>query len=192
MPLKIPICVFDAKTGLLCPICAGKLRNGQITESDILASKALALYGEHSRELDSVIMSKGHDVDKDFLMEVDEPSIPLLRSEHIRSGLERLLGGRLWVTGANTSNRGFIEDLLHPIAISELSTVWLPDGAKVSKVVVAAAGRKVDTRLSAAQKLARAARGIDLLVERRVSNEQRVDWPAGGTAEAPSVVGVAR
>lgn len=161
----IPICSFDAKTGLLCPVCEAKLKDGRISSADVAASKALAQYAEHSKELDSVTLFKSHNSERDFLLEVNEAAIPVLRSEAVRSGLERLIGGRIWVTATASSNRRLIEDLVHPLTISELSTLWLPDGSRVSKVIVGPHGRIVGARLRAAQRLAKVSRGIDLLVE---------------------------
>ena len=40
LPLRIPICAFDAKTGILCAKCQAKLTAGQITEADIQVSRA--------------------------------------------------------------------------------------------------------------------------------------------------------
>lgn len=165
LQLKIPICNFDAKTGILCSICQAKLSNGQVTDGDIQVSKALTQYAEHSRELDSVVLIRSYNVGRDYLVEVNEPGIPILRKESVRSEVERNLGGQLWVTGTARSNKRLIEDLLYPLAISELSTLWLPDGSKLSKVFVGQIGRRAAARLDAVQKLAKVARGIDLLVD---------------------------
>lgn len=95
MQLKIPVCNFDAKTGILCSICQAKLDSGQVTEADVRVSKALAQYAEHSRELDSAVLIRSYSVGKDYLLEVNEPTIPVLRKDPISSELERTLGGRL-------------------------------------------------------------------------------------------------
>lgn len=190
LQLKIPICNFDAKTGILCSICQTKLSNGRITETDVRVSKALALYAEHSRELESVVLTRSYNVERDFLLEVNEPGVNILRKESVRSGLERELGGRLWITSDASSNKRLIEDLLYPLIISELSTLWLPDGTRVSKAYVGRIGRRAEARLGAVQKLAKVARGIDLLVDYEASSSLRDRGRTESLVSLTAVAGV--
>ncbi len=191
MQLKIPVCNFDAKTGILCSICQAKLDSGQVTEADVRVSKALAQYAEHSRELDSAVLIRSYSVGKDYLLEVNEPTIPVLRKDPISSELERTLGGRLWVTGPASSSKRFIEDLLYPLTVSELSTLWLPDGTRVSKAYVGRVGRRAASRLDAVQKLAKTARGIDLLVNYEALRSSRSHGQEKNRVPIAEVAGVA-
>lgn len=190
MPLIIPICSFDAKTGLLCPVCEAKLRDGRISSADVAVSGALARYAERSRAIDSVTLFKSHNSERDFLLEVNEAAVAILRGEPVKSELERSLGGRIWATALASSNRRLIEDLVHPLTMSELSTLWLPDGSKVSKVIVIPPRRIAGARLRAAQRLAKVSRGIDLLVDHGVSEHHEA--VSQSTSETIPVVGVAR
>ena len=191
MPLILPVCSFDAKAGLLCPVCEAKLKEGRITSADVLASRALVRYAEHSRALESVALFHSYSADGDFLLEVNESAVPVLRSEPVKAELERLIGGRFWVTASASSNRRLVEDLMHPLTVSQMSTLWLPDGSKVSKVVVSPERRIGGRRLTAVQKLAKAARGIDLLID-QATREHGSDAPFEGRAEAVSVAALAR
>lgn len=188
----IPICSFDAKTGILCPVCEAKLKDGRISKTDVAVSGALARYAEKSRELDSLTLFKSRSSEHDFLLEVNEAAVAALRSEPVRSELERLVGGRVWVTTAGSSDRRLIEDLVYPLTISQLSTLWLPDGSRVSRAVLSPSGRTTRGRLAASQRLAKAARGINLLVEHEGRGFESEGAPFPRYAEAIPVAGAGR
>src|ERR1700722_1306583 len=114
MQLQIPICSFDAKTGMLCSMCESKLRSGQIREADVEASKALLKVGSHARGAASLVRS--FRVDGNYILELDQSGLIAFRNNpEMLQELEELLGARVWLARASSSNREFIEDLLHPI-----------------------------------------------------------------------------
>ena len=192
MPLEIhlPICSFDARAGLLCTVCEAKAKSGLITEADIDVSKALIQVAGRSREMESLTLVKSHRVDHDYLLEVQDAGASALRKPAVKDELERALGGRIWVTTASSSNRQLVEDLVHPLRVSTLSTLWLPDGSKVSKAVIESGGggRRSGKKLETIQKLAKVARGIDLLVaESQERHPYRRDvWNSSDSRTHPS------
>lgn len=173
MTLQIPICSFDAKTGLLCPSCQTKMDTGRISLADVQVSKVLVALSERLRTtnkeghhlLDSVSLIKSWEVEGDYLLEVRAGGLTALRDDLVHDELERTLRGRVWVTGTASSNRQFIEDLTYPSTIAALSTLWLPDGTKVSKAIIESGSGKMNKRLEVVRRLAKAARGVDLLLE---------------------------
>ena len=63
LPLRIPICAFDAKTGILCGKCQAKLTAGQITEADIQVSRALVKLAEKIQDVNKMTLLRSFHVD---------------------------------------------------------------------------------------------------------------------------------
>jgi transcription antitermination factor NusA-like protein len=167
LPPKLPICNFDAKTGILCANCEARLRRGEITRADVDASKALVQLSEKVPDLGKVTMRRASEVNGNYLLEFEQADVASLRSNHaLQSGLEASLGGKVWVVTAGGTDRRFLEEVLFPAKVLTVNTVWLPDGGKRTKVIVP--GRRNERRFGDFDKLRDAvkqARGIELLVE---------------------------
>jgi hypothetical protein len=167
LPLKTPICTFDAKTGILCGKCESRLRSGQITQADVDVSKALVKLAERVGELNRVTLLRSFEEGGSYLLEFEPQDIQVLRSSpEISSRLEEALHGRVWIVGASNSERRFLEDLFYPLRVLTVNTVWVPDGSKVTKVVVP--GRRTARYASDLEKLrslVRKVKGIELMVE---------------------------
>jgi transcription antitermination factor NusA-like protein len=167
LPLRIPICAFDAKTGILCGKCQAKLTAGQITDADIQTSRALVKLAEKISDLNRMSLLRSFLVDGSYVLEVEQADAALFRSRpEIKQKLEELLKGRVWAIAASNSDRRFLEDLFYPIRILTVNTVWLPDGSKLTKVIVP--GRRVErlvNEIEALKKIVKQVKGIELTVE---------------------------
>lgn len=167
MAIRLPICNFDAKTGILCAKCESKLKSGEITTADIEASKALIRLAEKVPEVNRVTLKKSLEVGGNYVLEFEGQDLRALRStDTVRSELEGLLKGRVWIVGSGGSERRFLEDIFFPVRVLTVNTVWLPDGGRRTKVIVP--GRRSERSLGDFEKLRAAvkgARGIDLVVE---------------------------
>jgi hypothetical protein len=152
------------KTGILCSMCESRLRSGQIREADVQASKALLQLAGHVRGAASLVRS--FRVGGNYILELDRSGLAAFRDNaEILAELEKLLGERVWLARASSSNREFIEDLLHPVKVLALGTVWLPDGTKKAKAIVAGRISKRTHWLELVKRIAKEVRGIDVVVE---------------------------
>jgi transcription antitermination factor NusA-like protein len=164
---KLPICNFDAKTGILCANCEGRLRRGEISRADVEASKVVAHLAEKMPELSRVALRRAFEAGGSYVLEFEQSDLGQLRSNpglHVE--LEGALKGKVWIVGAATSDRRFLEDVFFPAKVLTVNTVWLPDGGKKTKVIVP--GKRNERRIGDFDKLRDAvkqARGIELLVE---------------------------
>ena len=167
MPVRIPICTFDAKTGILCSKCQAKLSSGQISDADIQVSRALVKLAEKTGDLNKTGLVKSFQVDRNYVLEVEQADLPIFRAKpEITTQLEDLLKGKVWIMGSSSSDRRFLEDLFYPIRILTVNTVWLPDGSKLTKVIIP--GRRVDRIMSEVdilRSIVKNVRGIELMVE---------------------------
>jgi hypothetical protein len=167
LPIKLPICAFDAKTGILCANCESKLRSGQITKADVEASKALIHVADRIGELNKVTLRRSFESGGNYVLEFDQADLVHLRSNPaLFSELDATLKGKVWVVGAGGSDRKFLEDVFYPAKVVTVNTVWLTDGGKRTKVIVP--GRRSERYTGDFEKLrdmVKQARGIELLVE---------------------------
>ena len=167
MQPKLPICFFDAKTGMLCGNCEARLARGEITQADVKASGAVAQLSDRVVELQKATLKKVSEVNGSYVLEFDRSDMAILRGNPLLlEELENALKGRVWVVGAGGSDRKFLEDVFFPAKVLTVNTVYLPDGEKKTKVIVPA--KRSERRVGDFDKLRAAvkgARGIDLLME---------------------------
>ena len=167
MPLRIPICAFDAKTGILCAKCQAKLDAGQISNSDIVVSKALVKLAESVPEVNKTALLKSHQVDGSYVLEMEQADVSMFRSKpEIKQKLEEVLKGKAWVIGTSNSDRRFLEELFYPIRILTVNTVWLPDGSKLSKVIIPGKRpERLKGDIEVLKNVVKQVKGIELTVE---------------------------
>jgi transcription antitermination factor NusA-like protein len=167
MQPKLPICYFDARTGILCANCESRLQRGEISGADVEASKAIAHLADRHPELGKTTLRKAFEASGSYVLEFEQSDMGLLRSDPtLQEELEGALKGKVWVVGAGGSDRKFLEDVFFPARVLTVNTVWLPDGGKKTKVIVPA--KRSERRIGDFDKLREAvkqARGIELLVE---------------------------
>jgi transcription antitermination factor NusA-like protein len=167
LPLRIPICAFDAKTGILCGKCQAKLSAGQISNSDILVSKVLVKLAESVPEVNKMALLRSNEVEGSYVMEMEQSDASVFRSKpEIKQKLDDMLKGKVWVIGTSNSDRQFLEELFYPIRILTVNTVWLPDGSKLTKVIIP--GKRPERlrgEIEALKKVVKRMKGIELIVE---------------------------
>ncbi len=165
--MKTPICSFDARTGVLCPQCDAKLRSGHITQADVDVSIKLAKASEKSPDIAKLSLSKAIQIGNDYLIVLEPGNLaPLRRDANLQKTLQNILGGKVWLTESDTTDRKELEDLFFPVRVANVNTVWLPDGSKMTKVVIP--GKRTDRfphDTSMITRILKETREMDLMVE---------------------------
>lgn len=162
--LKTPICPFDAKSGVLCAKCEEKLHAGDITQDDVDAAVRLTKVAGKNQTVDGFVLARGARVDDEFVLVLRGPDVMSIRgNEQLAEKIEGEFGQKVRFVESESSERGLVESLFHPAKVLSVNQFWLPDGNKLTKAVVAESGRKTD--VEKVQKIAKAVRDIELLVE---------------------------
>ncbi|MFQ6135262.1 MAG: transcription elongation factor NusA [Nitrososphaerales archaeon] len=165
--MRLPICSFDAKTGILCPKCEGKFKSGHLTKTDVDLSIKLSKLQDKIPELDKSTLLHALEVDGDLALVMGKGDHDILRKNHaVFRRMENETGRKIWIVEGETSDRKVLEDIFFPIKILMVNVVWLPDGSKLTKVIVP--GRKTrrfPLDLEQVKNVVKAVRGIDLLIE---------------------------
>jgi transcription antitermination factor NusA-like protein len=164
--LKTPICSFDAKSGVLCRKCEAKLRSGSITQDDVEAATKLIGLADRNQEINKFTLIRGTRVQGDFVLVLRGSDVSALRAnEELASKIEKHMGQKVWFIETEASDRRFIESLFHPLKVLSVNFFWLPGANKLTKVIVADDGKNVHIDIEKVQKIAKAIRNIELLVE---------------------------
>jgi transcription antitermination factor NusA-like protein len=172
--LKTPICSFDAKSGVLCRTCEAKLKSGSITQDDIDAAKKLINLADRNQEINKFTLVRGTRVNGDFVLVLRGQDVSVLRgNQELTSKIEKEMGEKVWFVEAEASDRRFIESLFHPIKVLSVNFFWLPEANKLTKVVVADDGKNAQLNLEKVQKIAKAVRNIELLIEFNTSQKRK-------------------
>lgn len=152
--MKSPICLFDAKSGVLCSKYESKLESGSITRNDIEAAFRLARLADRSQDIDKFSLLRGAKVDDDFVLVLRNPDMIALRGDsHLADQIEGEFGQKVWFVESEVSDTRFVEGLLYPLRVLSVNLFWLPDG------------KRARANIEKVQKIAKAVRSIGLLVE---------------------------
>jgi len=165
--LKTPICNFCAKTGILCPEDSKKLKSGQITELDVECSVKLSKLAERDKVLDKTTFVKALESNGDLILLFGGGNLKILRSsqETIKS-ISEAFGRRVWIFEADASERKLLEEVFYPIRILAVNVVWLPDGSKLTKVILPYSRRVVEqVDEKAVKRVLKTLKGIDVMIE---------------------------
>ncbi|MBS7288005.1 MAG: KH domain-containing protein [Candidatus Freyarchaeota archaeon] len=134
--MKTPICTFCLKSGVLCPRCQEKVDKGEVSDLDIKVAKHLVELEERFSSLKDVKFVRAIKSDNLVVIVVGEGNIPNLigpKGRVIKS-LSDELGRKIRVIEESSSLKKTIEDIISPVNLLGVNTVWLPDGSNEKKV----------------------------------------------------------
>ncbi|MEM2154232.1 MAG: hypothetical protein QXZ08_01935 [Nitrososphaeria archaeon] len=165
--MKTPICNFCAKTGVLCPEDSRKLKSGQITDLDVECSVKLSKLAEKDKVLDKLTFVKALESNGDLILLFGGGNLKVLRSsQETLKKINETFGRRVWVFEADASERKLLEEVFYPVRILTVNVVWLPDGSKLTKVILPYSRKvmeQVDER--AVKRVLKTLKGIDVMIE---------------------------
>ena len=165
--MKTPICSFDAKTGTLCSKCEDKLRSGHLTQADVECAVKLVKIAERDQEINKFTMINAYHVNGDIVLVLQRSDLSALRSNvELSRKIEQQFENKVWFVEAEATDKRFLENLFFPARILTINLIWLPDGSKLTKVIVAAKDGQVSgINVEQIQKITKAVKNIDLLVD---------------------------
>jgi transcription antitermination factor NusA-like protein len=165
--LKTPICSFDAKTGILCSKCESKLKTGHLSVGDIDASIKLTRLAEKNNVIDKFTLVGAYKIEDKLILIFPTADISTLRSDNeLLNKIKKEFNNNVWFVESGATERRFIENLIFPVKISSINLVWLPDGNKITKIIISNKknqNKKVDTNIIT--KIAKEIKNIELLIE---------------------------
>jgi hypothetical protein len=142
------------------------LKSGGITQDDVDASIKLVRLADRNQEINKFTLVRGARVNGDFVLVLRSPDVSVLRSNsELASKIEKEMGEKVWFVETEASDRRFIENLFDPFKVLSVNFFWLPDTNKLTRVIVADDPKAARVSIEKVQKIAKAVRNIELLVE---------------------------
>jgi transcription antitermination factor NusA-like protein len=165
--LKVPICTFDAKTGVLCPKCESRLKNGELSDVDVECSIKLIKLSHKNQDIDKLNLIGSQKIDEDYVLILKDSNVSHINSnDKLVSSVEEEFKGKVWFVEANSSIRRFLENLFFPIRILKTNMIWLPDGNQVTQVTIESKDyEKFISIIEKIKRIVNAVRKIELVIE---------------------------
>ncbi len=165
--MKVPICIFDAKTGVLCPKCESRLKNGELSKSDVECSIKLIKLSRNNQDIDKLNLISSQKIDEDYVLILKDSNLSHINSnDKLINSVEKEFNGKVWFVEANSSIRRFLENLFFPIRILKTNMIWLPDGNQVTQVTIESKDyEKFISIIEKIKKIVNVIRNIELVVE---------------------------
>jgi len=168
--LKTPICTFDAKTGILCSMCENKLDTGQISKSDVDGSIILTKLAQKNPDIDKMTIISSKEIDDEIILIFKNSDVRTIRSNITLFDLiYKAFKKNIWIVESDSNDRRFLENLFYPVGIDNINFIWLPDGHKLTRVVIDKKINNVKEKtLESIKKISLSLRKIDLITETEI------------------------
>lgn len=164
--MKTPICSFDAKTGVLCARCEAKLEAGELSPIEIEIAIKLTRLAEREHEVNTLSMVSATKSGLDSVLFLKGSDISFLRSNpELLKKVEAEFGGTVWFIEAQATGRRFIENLFFPSKVLNMNFFWLPDGKKLTRVLIDRRDPKNEFKTTRILDIAKDLRNVDLIIE---------------------------
>ena len=136
--MKMGLCSFCLKSGILCQKCLTKVKSGEISELDLKIARLLMSLEEKYPSLQNVYFHRAFDADGTLAIVVGPGDVPRLLGYggKIVRTLGDETGKNVRILESGVDDRKFLEDLFAPISIMTINTIWLPDGSTETRVIL--------------------------------------------------------
>lgn len=165
--MRLPICIFDAKTGVLCPKCESRLKNGELSKIDVECSIKLIKLSNKNQDIDKLNLIGSQKIDEDYVLILKDSNVSHINSnDKLISSIEKEFNGKVWFVEANSSVRKILENLFFPIRVLKTNMIWLPDGNQVTQVTIESKDyEKFFSIIEKIKRIVNVVRNIELVVE---------------------------
>jgi transcription antitermination factor NusA-like protein len=165
--LKTPICTFDARVGILCGKCEAKLQSGRLKKTDVEGAIKITKLAEFDQEINKFTMAGASKVDDEFILKLRGSDISILHANNaLLKKIEDEFKSKVWFVEAEASDRRFIENLIYPARVITVNLIWLPDGSKLTKVIVSTLNiQELQRNTEKIKRIAKEIRDLELLLE---------------------------
>jgi len=168
MPKMVNVCHFCLKSGILCSKCQTKLKQGEISQTDLEIGRLLLSLESTFPPLQEINFHKAVETDGVLALIVGKGDLAKMLSNgggRILRTIGEKTGKSVKVLEAGADDRKFLEDLFVPLNIVTINTIWLPDGSQETRVILRRRGRRPPFNVEAIKQIAQKVRGITLRVE---------------------------
>ena len=166
--VKTILDAFCVKSGTFCRKCQEKIEKGQITDLDLKIIRLLTELEKQNPALQDVTYQKAVEAENSVVILLDKRDMGKVLSDGAKTvhAISDSLGKKVKILSYGGDDRQFLEDLLNPLSILTLNTIWIPDGTTETKVILSGREpRRMPVDLEAAKGLAKQLRNMSLRIE---------------------------
>jgi transcription antitermination factor NusA-like protein len=166
--MKTELCSFCLKSGILCLRCSAKVKAGEITDLDLRIARLLLSLEDKYPALQNVCFYKAVEVGKTLAILVGHGDVPRMLGYggKIIRALSDETGKSVRILEHGVDDRKFLEDLLTPLSILTINTIWLPDGTTETRAILKKKrGAQTPFDQNALKEIARKLRKMSLRIE---------------------------
>jgi hypothetical protein len=134
---------------------------------DVDGAIKITKLAEDNQDVNNFTMIGASKVDDDFILTLRSSDISVLRTKpSLLSRFEDEFQTKVWFVEGQTTDKRFIENLVFPAKVLAVHMIWLPDGSKLTKVMVSAKNKlEVESSIEKIKRIAKQIRNIELFVE---------------------------
>ena len=128
----VNVCHFCLKSGILCSKCQTKLKQGEISKTDLEIGRLLLSLESQHPSLQEISFHKAVETDGVLALMVGKGDVARLLSTggKVLRAIGEKTGKSVKILEAGVDERKFLEDLFAPVNIITINTIWLPDGSQ--------------------------------------------------------------
>jgi transcription antitermination factor NusA-like protein len=136
--VKTALCSFCLKSGILCQKCSARVKSGEITELDLKIARLLLSLEDKYPSLQNVCFYKAVDAGKTLALIVGSGDVSRLLGYggKIIRAIGDETGKNIRILEQGGDERKFLEELLAPLSIVTINTIWLPDGSTETRAIL--------------------------------------------------------
>lgn len=140
--MRLPVCVFDLESDMLCPSCQDRFDAGEITEFDVKFSKWLLEKSKEHPGLENVNLLRAIKTGDLLILVVKKKSKTVFtEDEALLTELDETYGKYLIVEGP-AKLRTIVREMITPAIEVGVNSLYLPNGFKESIVMLRAEDRE--------------------------------------------------
>ncbi len=134
--MNIPICQVDLRSGILCPRHQKELDTGVFSPLDLEVMKTLLDLEGKIPNLKDVTYLKSAQTSDFAVLLLSGQNLPSNFWGRVGSELRGKLNVNLRVIEKAPSLKRLVEQIIAPVRVVGVNTIWIPDGSRESSVVI--------------------------------------------------------
>ncbi len=149
-------------------MCENKLESGQITSSDVDGSMTLTKLAQRNSEIDKMTLFGSKEIENEVILIFKSSDVRAIRSnKKLFDLIQQSFKKNVWIVESDSNDRRFLENLFYPVGIDNINFIWLPDGKKLTRVLIDIKKIKniKEKTLESIKKISLSIRKIELIVE---------------------------
>ena len=140
--MRLPVCVFDIESDMLCPNCQDRLDRNEITDFDVEFCKWFLERAKDIPSLESLVLRRAVKTDDLLIIIVKKKHKDKLVSETELMEDINVQYGEVLVMEGPAKLRTAVRSLIHPVIEVGVNSLYLPNGIKESIVMLRAEDRE--------------------------------------------------